>query len=334
MWIIGRRNRIQYNRQSLFNLRESCLNDPLAEMVALLQPSARGSKLVEAAGLWRVLPPIAGEPFYCAVLEGQCCLGVDDHAPVVLHAGDFVLVPAMRKLVHTNVGADAGGRETPPRRVGEGHFRVGRQEGPPELRLRVGHCSFTSSDADLLIPLLPEVVLVRGQARLTALVQWVGEETREQRPARELMLDRLLELLLIEALRGGTSLTAAPGLARGLADERVSVALRALHADPAQPWTVQKLAARAALSRSAFFARFQRVVGMKPMAYLLAWRMALARRWLRERQLSLDQIAERIGYSSASTFGVAFARHVGQPPIRYSQSVNGAQRDPPPMFPE
>ncbi len=290
----------------------------------LLQPSARGSKLVEAAGSWRVLPPVAGDPFYCAVLEGQCCLSVDDHAPMVLRAGDFVLVPAMRKLMQTNVGARAGARETLPRRIGEGHFRVGRQEGPPELRLRIGHCCFSSSDAALLIPLLPQVLLVRGEPRLAALVQWVGEETRAQRPAREPVLDRLLELLLIEALRSGTSLTTAPGLARGLADERVSVALRALHADPGLPWTVEKLATRAALSRSAFFARFERVVGMKPIAYLLAWRMALAKRWLRERELNLDGIAERIGYSSASTFSVAFARHVGQTPVRYRHSIASA----------
>jgi AraC-like DNA-binding protein len=297
------------------------LSDPLAEIVTLLQPSARGSKLVEAAGDWRVTRPGAGEPFYCAVLEGEWCLNVDDHAPMVLRAGDFVLVPAMRKLVSTHVGAPAGAPETPPIRIGEGHFRVGRQEGPADVRARIGHCGFSSADAALLVPLLPQVTLVRGEPRLAALVQWVGEETRARRPAREPVLDRLLELLLIEALRGGATLTTAPGLARGLADERLGVALRALHADPGLPWTVEKLATRAALSRSAFFARFERVVGMKPMAYLLAWRMALAKRWLRERELSLERIAERVGYSSASTFSVAFARHVGQSPIRYSRDM-------------
>ncbi|CAM3705722.1 DNA-binding domain-containing protein, AraC-type [Bordetella sputigena] len=298
------------------------MSDPLAEIVALLQPSARGSKLVEGAGAWRVVPPRTREPFYCAVLEGQCCLAVDDHAPMVLKAGDFVLVPAMRKLVNTNVSGRKSAAETSPVRIGDGHFRVGRQDGPADVRMRIGHCGFSPADAALLVPLLPQVMLVRGEPRLAALVQWVGDETRAQRPAREPVLDRLLELLLIEALRGGASLTTAPGLARGLADQRVGVALRALHADPGLPWTVEKLAAQAALSRSAFFARFERVVGMKPMAYLLAWRMALAKRWLREQALSLDRIAERVGYSSASTFSVAFARHVGQSPIRYGRGTD------------
>ncbi|OZI23565.1 AraC family transcriptional regulator [Bordetella genomosp. 9] len=299
------------------------MSDPLAEVVALLRPSARGSKLVEAAGDWRVVPPRAGEPFYCAVLEGQCCLAVDQHAPMVLQAGDFVLVPAMRSMVNTNVGAREGAPETSPVRIDDGYFRVGRQHGPADARMRIGHCSFSPADAALLVPLLPQVTLVRGEPRLAALVQWVGDETREHRPAREPVLDRLLELLLIEALRGGASVTTAPGLAKGLADERLGSALRALHAEPGLPWTVEKLAAQAALSRSAFFARFERVVGMKPMAYLLAWRMALAKRWLREQALSLDRIAERVGYSSASTFSVAFARHVGQSPMRYGRDAGG-----------
>ena len=144
-------------------------------------------------------------------------------------------------------------------------------------------------------------------------------ETRAKRPARELVLERLLEVLLIEALRSGTETTDAPGLSRGLADERLAAALHALHARPAHPWTVADLAAKAALSRSAFFARFQRVVGVAPMEYLLAWRMALAKQLLRRREMGMDEVAERVGYGSASTFSVAFARYAGVPPARYAR---------------
>jgi AraC-like DNA-binding protein len=92
-----------------------------------------------------------------------------------------------------------------------------------------------------------------------------------------------------------------------------------MHAKPARGWTVADLAAEAAMSRSAFFVRFSRVVGLPPMEYLLAWRMALAKRLLRSREFALSQVAGRVGYGSASTFSTAFARYVGVPPARYAR---------------
>jgi AraC-like DNA-binding protein len=92
-----------------------------------------------------------------------------------------------------------------------------------------------------------------------------------------------------------------------------------MHESPTQPWTIAQLAKEAALSRSAFFERFSRAVGVSPMAYLLAWRMALAKNLLRRKEGSIAEIAERVGYSSQSTFCVAFTRYVGQPPTRYAQ---------------
>ena len=93
-----------------------------------------------------------------------------------------------------------------------------------------------------------------------------------------------------------------------------------MHERPGHAWTVAALAREAALSRSAFFERFNRIVGIAPMAYLLAWRMALAKQLLRKKESSVADVAERVGYSSASTFSIAFARHVGQPPMRYARS--------------
>ncbi|MGJ4939133.1 AraC family transcriptional regulator [Bradyrhizobium sp. HKCCYLS1011] len=295
--------------------------DPLAEIVTLLQPAARLSKLVECAGSWRIHRQATGEPFYCAVLDGECRVAVDGQPPMVLQAGDFVLVPAMRDLINESLDPPAGRSVSVPRQVSDGHVRVGRQDGPADLRMRIGHCSFGSPNADLLVPLLPQMVLVRGQSRLVTLMQLVSDETRAQRPARELVLERLLEVLLIEALRCGAETAASPGLSRGLADERLAAALCALHARPEHPWTVAELAAEAALSRSAFFARFSRTVGLPPMQYLQAWRMALARRLLRERELGMDEVAERVGYGSASAFSVAFARHSGVAPARYARTI-------------
>jgi AraC-like DNA-binding protein len=293
--------------------------DPLAEVVLLLQPVARFSKLVEGAGSWRIRRPNIGEPFYCAVLEGQCRLTVDEHPAITLQAGDFVLVPARHSLANESLAPPEGNETELPVEIGEGHFRVGKLDGPADFRARIGHCSFGSPDAELLVQLLPQVIHVRGEPRLATLVQMLGEETRTARLARELVLERLLEVLLIEALRCGDGTATTPGLARGLADERLACALRAFHARPDHPWTIVELAREAALSRSAFFARFSRTVGLAPMEYVMAWRMAMAKRLLRDNDLEITQIAERVGYSSASTFTVAFTRHVGTSPARYGR---------------
>jgi len=82
--------------------------------------------------------------------------------------------------------------------------------------------------------------------------------------------------------------------------------------------TVAALAREAGLSRSTFFERFGREVGVTPMAYLLAWRIALAKDLLGREGAGVAEVAERVGYGSVSTFSTAFARHVGRPPIHYA----------------
>lgn len=295
------------------------MTDPLAEVVSLLQPGARFSKVVVGAGPWHVHRSDAGQPFYCVVLEGACRVEVNGHPALTLQSGDFLLVPAAWGVAMSSMEAPAAGLKSLPVALGNGMFRIGNQDGPTDLRMLIGHCSFDSPDADLLVSLLPRVVHIRGEPRLATLMTLVGEESREQRPAREVVLARLLEVMLIEALRSNAGTTTSPGLARGLADDRLALAIRAMHEQPDRTWTVAQLASEAALSRSAFFDRFNRTVGIAPMAYLLAWRMALAKRLLRQSDTAVAAIAERIGYSSASTFSVAFTRHVGQPPSHYAR---------------
>jgi AraC-like DNA-binding protein len=299
--------------------------DPLAEVVTLLQPGARHSKLVHGASPWRVRRSDFGEPFYCVVLDGGCRIVVDGHAPLELHAGDFALIPAAWNVTLSSlVEPPAGEHTAAPQALGGGEFRIGPANADVDLRMVAGHCSFGSPDASLLVSLLPQFVHVRGEQRLSTLVQLVREETREQRPAREVVLARLLEVLLIEALRSSAGTSAAPGLVRGLADSRLALAIRGLHERPTRSWTVAELAKEAALSRSTFFERFNREVGVPPMEYLLAWRMALAKDLLRRNAGRMADIAERVGYSSASTFSVAFTRHVGRPPTQYAREQAAA----------
>ena len=297
------------------------MNDPLSEVIALLQPRAVFSRRISAAGRWGVAYSAFGRPSFCAVLEGRCRLAGDGQPALTLAAGDFLLLPTTPGFTMSGFEAVRPVRFDP--KVTSAHLgevRHGTRGGNPDVRLLGGWFAFDSPDAALLVSLLPAVVHVRGAERLSTLVRLVAEESSERRSGRELVLTRLVEVLLIEALRSTSGEDAPPGLLRGLADARLALAMRQMHSDPARSWTVAELAKKAALSRSAFFDRFTRAVGLPPMEYLVAWRMAVAKDLLRRNDFGLAEVAERVGYGSASTFSTAFSRHVGQPPSRYARA--------------
>lgn len=295
------------------------MSDPLSQVVTLLQPEAAFSKVVSGAGRWRVHRTEVGRPFYCVILEGATRLTVEGRDPLTLKANDFVLIPAAQNFVMSSLDSSGDDLETTPTPLSAGEFRVGAPDVAADMQMMIGYCKFGSPDAAMLVSLLPQVVHVSGEERLLTIVRLVVQESREKRPARDLILARLLEVLLIEALRSTAGTTGAPGLLRGLADPRLAVALRRMHEGPTEPWTVAQLAREAALSRSAFFERFSRAIGMTPMEYLLSWRMALAKKLLCTQDIGIADVAERVGYGSASTFSVAFARHVGLPPTHFAE---------------
>jgi len=296
--------------------------DPLSQVIALLKPRAVFSKVISGAGRWGVRYTQFGLPSFCALLEGSCLLSVDGAETLTLTAGDFVLLPTTPGFTMTSLepctpvpidarkaAMDTSGSE----------IRHGTRGGRPEVRMLGGYFEFDSPDSAMLVSLFPAVLHVRGSQKLPLLTQMVREESLDRRPGRELVLTRLVEVLLVEALRTTSGEEAPPGLLRGLADKRLAAAFRHMHGDPARGWTVEQLARKSALSRSAFFDRFSRAVGMPPMEYLLSWRMALAKQLLRGDELAIAEVAERVGYGSASTFSTAFSRHVGQPPGKFAR---------------
>ena len=292
--------------------------DPLSQMIQLLRPRAVFSKGISGAGSWAVRYSEFGHPAFCAVTEGRCRLAVDGEAIVVLEEGDFVLLPTTPAFTMSGFEPASVIRIDPKTApLSEGEVRYGRQDGPPDVRQFGGWFSFDPLDSQMLVPLLPRMIHIRGVPRLAQLVRLVGEEAMREDIGRDLILERLVEILLIEALRVAPSRDSRPGLLRGLADPRIAVALRLIHGDLERAWTIQALACEAGMSRSAFFDRFVRVVGVRPMEYLLSWRMAVARNLLSGRKMALDDVARRIGYGSASTFSTAFSRHVGLPPGRF-----------------
>ncbi|WP_231592390.1 AraC family transcriptional regulator [Pelagovum pacificum] len=296
------------------------MSDPLTVVVSLLKPVPSISKRVTAGGDWRVERTEMGNPFYCAMVAGGCLLTPSGRDPIRLEAGDFVLVPEIFDFEIT--GLVPPGRQVTTRwqEVSPGVIRQGDPEAPTDVIMLVGHCSFASRDRPLLVSLLPDIVHVRGQDRLMQLVQMIDDETRSGRMARDMVLGRLLELLLIEALRSNADTIASPGLLRGLADPQLSVALREIHANPGRSHSVAALAKSAAMSRSTFYERFHRDIGTAPMEYVTSWRMALAKDMLMKKTAPIAEIAREVGYGSASAFSVAFVRHTGSPPGAFANA--------------
>jgi len=313
-----------------FIIESIVLSDPLAEIVALLQPGAPYSKVVSGAGAWRVEREETGQPFYCVILEGASRLAVSGNEALLLQRGDFVLIPAAYSFSMSGLEKESEtGIDPLTVTMLPAETRHGNPGGPVNARLLVGHFTFGSPDATLLVSLMPQLVHIRGDQRLSSIVQLLTDEARAERPAREMILARLLEVLLLEALRSTVGETAPRGILRGLGDRRLVTAIRLLHEDPGKEWTVEQLAREAALSRSAFFHRFRRVMGLTPIEYLTSWRMALAKNLLGRGNAGMHEIAEQVGYGSASAFSTAFTRFVGLPPSKYAeQRIADTPRQP------
>lgn len=296
------------------------MSDPLSEVVRLLRPQAVFANVISGKGDWAVRYAKYGLPSFCIVLDGSARLAVRGHAPITIGAGDFVLLPTTPSFTLSSA-TPAPAVHLDPHEVASSRreLRYGDQSGEPDMRSVGGAFLFESDDPALLVSLLPTVVHIRDSPRLSRLVQMVGEETMSEQPGSEYMRSRVAELLLVEAMRACANGAAPPGLLRGLGDAQLSRALTQLHAAVHSPWTIEQLAGIAAMSRSAFCERFTRLVGVAPMAYLLSWRMQIARRLLRDEALPVQEVATRVGYGSTSAFSVAFSRHVGEPPSVYAR---------------
>lgn len=304
--------------------------DPLADIIALLRPRAAATKLIEGAGRWAVRYSRVEHAGFGLALAGEAWLAVDGYAPVRLAEGDFVLLPATPGFtLASDLDVEPDQRDAAEAAArADSRTRHGDPDGEPAFRQLGGSFLFEPANIALLGGLLPGLVHIPARAaaagRLADMIALIADEALAGRPGRDLIVDRLIEVLLVEALRfqaEAAPALARPGLLEGLADPHLARALRRLHADVAHPWTVAGLAREAGLSRSAFSERFTRKVGAAPMEYLIDWRMALAREMLRDAAPPLEAVAAAVGYQSASAFSTAFSRKVGRPPRRFARAA-------------
>jgi AraC-like DNA-binding protein len=298
--------------------------DALEAIVPLLRPQVVLSKVVSGAGEWSIRKPRYADPSFCLMIEGGCWLDPNGIDPLELRQGDFLLFPETPSFVMASeLAMKPDDVDLYP--TGDAHY--GPVDGPSPMRMLGGYFRFDRANAKLLVKLLPPTVLVRrgepGAARLSRIVDLITEEAVAQHPCRDVILERLVEVLLIEACRFRTERPAAGerGLIAGLSNPGIARALREIHADVAQGWTVEKLARAANMSRAVFAERFTRTIGMPPMQYVLEWRVALAKDMLRGERPSLAEVADRVGYQSASAFTTAFTRANGCSPREYARKA-------------
>ena len=302
--------------------------DPFSQIIGFLKPQAVFWRVVEAHNAWTIGFRPSNVVVFGKVIEGACHVEREDGISFDLQAGDFMLMAAPPNWT---MAAFGGGIAVDFKAVVEDPGLILSPAHTTRVtRFIAGNFKFEAANRDLISTLMLPIVRVRGHeiaaARLGALLATFGDEVIADRPGRSLVLDRLLGVILIEALRyrpaelgeGGR------GLLAGLADPRIGSALRIMHADTKRPWTLAALAREVGMSRSAFASRFVQLVGVPPIEYLANWRMTLAKSALASSEAPMTDIAEMAGYQSVSAFSTAFKRETGLSPTLYVRSLQEA----------
>jgi len=263
-----------------------------------------------------------------AVTRGACWISIANEPPLSLAAGDVVVIPH----------GDAHTLATAPGMRGPQDLE--RYRAPHELELPVAismgggsHesagfvCGFLGCDLRPYNPLLSSLprmfkVTDRAGGALDAYVQIALAESKKPRIGSESVLGRLSELMFVDVVRRYIETLPPERLdwLAALRDPHIGRALAEIHHDPAGGWTLESLARKVALSRSAFAENFVKFVGTPPMQYLTNWRMQIAANQLLTTTDSVGAIASRIGYDSEAAFSRAFKKLVGSPPSEWRKN--------------
>lgn len=286
------------------------INDLLSEFLIQSRVHASVFASPSICGTWRINTTGMHRLGFHLVARGTCWLHMRGFAaPEPLRAGDLMVVPGDRWHVLS------------PEIELEGEDMLLPEDGNgPRTDLICGSISFPDSMAEALLNSLPEFVLLRTgdgetDTRLETLARLMAAEARSEDGGRQLVLDRLADVLLVMVLRHTMEHgLVRSGLLAALADPRLSRALVAMHTEPGAAWTLSRLAECAGMARTAFAQRFAAIMGDTPMNYLAGWRMQQADRMLRDRRQSVAQVAEQLGYSTEAAFRRAFKRMRGVGP--------------------
>jgi AraC-like DNA-binding protein len=305
-------------------MRQDDPGDPLGEALHLLRMSGVFYCRSEFTEPWALdLPPLKGCLMFHVVTSGRCRLKVEGDEHRLLNPGDFVLVPQGEghRLAGEARAPAARLFDLPRERVSERYEILRHGGGGAATSVICGAVLFDHPAAKQLIALLPKVIAIDALSSsqsdwIQSTVRVMGAEASELRPGGETVITRLADILVIQAIRTWLSRdpAAQSGWLGALQDRQIGRAVALIHRDPSRAWTVASLADEAAMSRSAFAARFSALVGEPVMHYVARWRMHVATTWLREDAATIADVASRLGYQSEAAFGRAFKRFIGVPP--------------------
>ncbi|MET9735309.1 AraC family transcriptional regulator [Streptomyces sp. NPDC006458] len=306
--------------------------DVLSDAVAAMRTGRPHSGLRDKYAPWGLRFQAADGAGFHVLLRGTAWLVPSRGEPVRLGPGDVVF------LAHGRGHVIASSLDAEPEEVGlesDGGWpamHTPSRDSTPDAVLLCGAYLLDRSRAHPLLTELPEVVHLPARdgadGPLHTAIELLRAELSAPQPGSDTIVSMLLDTLLLYILRawwqraGRESAGHPTGWAAALADPGITAALRALHADPAHPWTVGELGLRAGLSRAAFSRRFTALVGQPPLTYLTWWRMTTAGRLLREDDTPLRLVAQRTGYTSEFAFAKAFKREFGVAPGQYRRRAS------------
>jgi AraC-like DNA-binding protein len=263
------------------------------------------------------------------VSRGQCWLSVEGIPNAMpLAGGDcFLLAPGSSYTIRDHP-------RTRPRSFCEVAPRDGSQViqyggGGAPTTIVSGWFQFDQTNIKILKRLLPLLILVRADhAQSLALhttLNMLASEMAEPAPGSNLVVNRLADVLFIQCIRahfGSRSDACKRGVLHAIFDPQIGVALKSVHENLEDPWTVESLAATAGMSRSAFAVKFKELVGETPLEYLTNWRMHKATALLRKGDKKLVDVAKTVGYHSDAAFSKAFKRTFGVAPREYERTAS------------
>lgn len=200
-----------------------------------------------------------------------------------------------------------------------------------------GEVGFVCGEIELELPRSPlwralpaEIVIRRAEAGeiLAGLIEIVIAESAHPGFGSASVIERLCDSFFILVIRRCIEAGAVrEGVFAALQDPRLAAVLDLIHLEPWQPWSIAELCARAGLSRTVLIEKFAATIGVSPIEYLTGWRMQIAARWLAEPGVTLERLAERCGYESASAFNKAFKRNFGISPGQYRRRSRDRLQD-------
>lgn len=265
-----------------------------------------------------------------AVLSGEAWLTPPTGQPLRLLQGDLILLAEQgRYQLASAPDESACSLEEARARWQTRGRRIEISGEGPATSVLCGGYRFEGGLAVRLLEGLPPVIHLPGSVRasdgLRTALQLLAGELEDGSPGQQIVLDRMLDLVLIFALRvwGSEPDAAVPQWLRALDDPYIGQALLLMHEHPDHRWTVDELAHRVGLSRASFAKRFNARLGVPPLSYLTDWRLQVAADLLRSSSMPLAAIAKRVGYGSAFAFSAAFKRRYGQPPRAFRDLVDG-----------